>query len=109
MIDKAEERGLRIVQTVFHLVGPKPDEHFVRLEALHPGPFAAFFLERIRSVLQGAPYIFSGASATREGLNRIAQDPDCFQADSERLPENFRTIRAHGGANSPDFCFGRSG
>ncbi len=96
MIDEAEEGGLRVVQMVFHLVGPKPDEHFVRLEALHPGPFEAFFLDRIRSVLQGAPYIFSDASATRERLNRIAQDPDCFQAESEKLAEDFQN--KHGGS-----------
>ena len=88
---------LRIEQMVFHLVGPKP-ENFVRLEAIDPGPFADFFLKRIRAVNAGAPYAFSDASSTRTRLARIADNPDVFQV--------------HGGGRVPAVpaqCGGRGG
>ncbi len=86
---------LQIDQMVFHLVGPE-DSNFVRLEALQPGEYSEFFLERIRSVNAGIPYEFSDASATRERLHRIADDGDRFQLESERLAEDFQ--RQHGGS-----------
>lgn len=95
--DEQQIAALKIEQMVFHLVGPKP-ESFVRLEALDPGPFTGFFLERIGSVNAGAPYIFSDASATRERLSRISADPQRFQSESEKLAEDFQ--REHGGSTA---------
>lgn len=95
--DEHHLADLRIEQMVFHLVGPKP-ENFVRLEALNPGPFANFFLERIRSVNGGVPYEFTDASATRERLFRISNDPNRFQEESEKLAEDFQS--QHGGATA---------
>ena len=89
--------ALTIERMVFHLVGPK-EEHFVRLEAVEPGPHLDFFLGRIKTVLNGAPYGFSDASSTRERLRRIATDPALFQEESERLAEDFQ--RAHVGSAS---------
>lgn len=86
---------LQIEQMVFHLVGPE-DGDFVRLEALDPGEFSDFFLERILSVNAGIPYEFSDASSTRERLGRIAEDESRFQIESERLAEDFQ--RQHGGS-----------
>jgi hypothetical protein len=88
---------LTIDRMVFHLVGPKEGD-FVRLEAIDPGEFSAFFLDRIRSVVNGAPYSFSDASSTRERLCRIAADPSLFQEESERLADDFQ--RQHGGTTS---------
>lgn len=89
--------SLAIDRMVFHLVGPR-DEDFVRLEEIHPGKFASFFLDRIRSIGGGIPYGFSDASATRERLNRIAGDHAVFQIESERLAEDFQ--RKHGGTTA---------
>ncbi|MGV6871326.1 nucleoid-associated protein [Pseudochelatococcus sp. B33] len=68
----------------------------VRLEEIHPGPFSSFFIDRIRSVNNGLPYVFSDASSTRERLRRIAEDTTLFQVESERLAEDFQ--RLHGGS-----------
>lgn len=90
--------NLTIDRMVFHLVGPR-DEHFVRLEEIRPGRFAPFFLDRVRSVSGGIPYLFSDASATRERLARIAADERQFQSESERLAADFQ--RRHGGSTAP--------
>lgn len=87
--DDQQLAALAIEKMVFHLVGPKPDD-FVRLEAVTPGAFAPFFLDRIRSVNAGLPYAFSDASATRERLRRIDADDAVFQDESERLAEDFQ-------------------
>lgn len=89
---------IQIDQMVFHLIGPN-DEHFVKLQALNPGRFRDFFVERIRSVNSGLPYQFSNASATRERLRRMAENPDVFQDESEGLAESFQ--RLHGGSAAP--------
>jgi len=95
--DDDDLASLTIDQMVFHLVGPREDS-FVRLEAVDPGDFAPFFLERIRSVNAGLPYQFSDASATRTRLLRIANDSTRFQDESEALAEDFQ--RQHGGTAS---------
>lgn len=84
-----EAGALAIERMVFHLVGPNPDQ-LVRLEELHPGRFTEFFLERIKSVVNGTRYNFSDASATRERLARIANDGGAFQIESEKLAEDFQ-------------------
>jgi len=89
---------LGIERMVFHLVGPKPED-LVKLEAVNPGRFASFFLERIRSVNAGVPYVFSDASATRERLFRILGNSALFQPESESLAEDFQ--RRHGGSAAP--------
>jgi hypothetical protein len=81
--------ALAIERMVFHLVGPQESD-LVRLEAVEPGRFAQFFLDRIRSVNAGAPYVFSDASETRKSLGRIDLDGDLFQEESERLAEDFQ-------------------
>jgi hypothetical protein len=93
-LDDSDLASLEITKMVFHLVGPKP-EQFIRLEAVDPGKFAPFFLERIRSVNAGLPYKFSDASATRTRLDRIAGDAKLFQDESEALADDFQ--RQHGG------------
>jgi len=95
--DTDDLKTLSIERMVFHLVGPKP-ESFVRLEAVDPGPFTDFFLERITSVNSGVPYVFSDASSTRQRLARILADPEVFQDESERLAEDFQ--RGHGGTTA---------
>lgn len=82
---------------IFHLVGPRTED-FVRLEELHPGRFASFFLDRIRSIGGGAQYTFSDASAARERLIRISADKSLFQEESEKLAEDFQ--RLHGGTTA---------
>lgn len=86
---------LAIDRMVFHLIGPEDDD-FVRLEAMNPGEFSDFFIERIVSANDGIPYTFSDASATRTRLGRIANDISVFQEESERLAEDFQ--RQHGGS-----------
>lgn len=93
-LNDSDLASLKIKKMVFHLVGPKP-EHFVRLEAIDPGKFAPFFLERIKSVNAGLPYRFSDASATRTRLDRVAADVSVFQDESEALADDFQ--RQHGG------------
>lgn len=74
-----EAEALAIERMVFHLVGPNP-EQLVRLEELQPGRFATFFLERIKSVVNGTRYNFSDASATRS--NRHSGFPREIISDS---------------------------
>lgn len=93
-LDDDDLASLSIKKMVFHLVGPK-QEHFIRLEAVDPGNFASFFLERIKSVNAGLPYRFSDASATRTRLDRISADQTVFQDESEALADDFQ--RNHGG------------
>ncbi|MBN9236899.1 MULTISPECIES: nucleoid-associated protein [Phyllobacteriaceae] len=87
--------ALSIERMVFHLVGPRPED-MVWLEEINPGRFSDFFIDRIRSVNNGLPYVFSDASATRERLRRIATDSKHFQTESEKLAEDFQ--RLHGGS-----------
>lgn len=86
---------LTIERMVFHLVGPN-EESFVRLQEFAPGQYQEFFLERIRSVNGGIPYRFSNASATRTRLQRIAEDHEVFQDESEELARDFQN--RHGGS-----------
>ena len=65
---------------------------------MNPGGFGSFFIDRIRSVNSGGSYLFSDASATRERLHRIAQNPATFQEESERLADDFQ--RRHGGGTA---------
>jgi len=90
-----QENEIEIERMVFHLVGPS-EQHFVRLQAIDPGPYRDFFIERIRSVNAGLPYQFSNASSTRERLRRIADDIETFQEESEELADSFQ--RLHGGS-----------
>jgi hypothetical protein len=90
-----QRHALRIERMVFHLVGPR-EEEFVRLEAMDPGRFSGFFIDRILSVSSGAEYRFSDASATRERLHRIAENEHVFQDESEQLARDFQ--RMHGGS-----------
>lgn len=88
--------GLTIEQSVFHIVGPKMEEHFQLLEAFDASPYADFFLERIRSVAGGNSYVFLADSPVQTQLGRIQASADAFQEESEKLATSFNT--AHGGA-----------
>lgn len=90
-----EIEQLTIDQMVFHLIGPNADD-FVRLEAIEPGEYSDFFIERIVSANSGIPYSFTDASATRTRLNRIAENHEVFQVESELLAEDFHL--QHGGS-----------
>lgn len=96
--DEQQLAELSIEQMVFHLLG-RGENNFVRLEAINPGQFSDFFIERIKSVNGGIPYEFSDASATRERLFRISTNPLLFQIESEKLAEDFQ--RRHGGSAAP--------
>lgn len=95
--DDDQAAALSIEHMVFHLVGPR-DSDLIRLQAIDPGAFAPFFLDRIRTVNAGASYRFSDASATRERLRRIIEDATQFQEESEKLAEDFQ--RKHGGGTA---------
>ncbi|WP_297804151.1 nucleoid-associated protein [uncultured Brevundimonas sp.] len=96
--EQAELDDLKIHKMVFHLVGPS-EADFVTLDAVDPGKFNNFFIDRIRSVNSGVPYTFTDASSTRERLSRISENPDLFQTESEKLAEDFQ--RLHGGGTAP--------
>jgi hypothetical protein len=89
--DDFQLEALVIERMAFHLVGPT-ERHFVLLDEVHPGRFADFFLDRIRSVNGGAEYTFSGDSQTRKSLRRIAADPRMFQEESENLAKEFQRL-----------------
>jgi hypothetical protein len=95
--DDAQLAALSITRMAFHLVGPDETD-LVLLQALDPGDFETFFLEHIKSSNSGRPYEFSDASATRERLRRIADDPEVFQSESELLARDFQ--RGHSGKNA---------
>lgn len=88
--------GMVIEQSVFHIVGPKTEEHFQLLEAFDASPYADFFLERIRSVARGNTYEFLPDSPVETQLGRIQASANAFQEESEKLATSFNT--AHGGA-----------
>lgn len=86
---------IQIKRMVFHLVGPEGKD-LILLQAIKPGRFASFFIERILSVNAGIPYVFSDASSTRTRLMRVAADGKTFQGESEKLAEDFQMH--HGGS-----------
>ena len=86
--------GLRIEQSVFHIVGPG-NEHFQLLEAFDASQHAAFFLDRIRSVNVGNRYRFLEDAPVRTQLARVDVDAAAFQDESEKLATAFN--EAHGG------------
>lgn len=88
--------GLAIEQSVFHIVGPRTEEHFQLLEAFDASPYADFFLERIRSVARGNNYVFMADSPVQTQLSRIQASANAFQEESEKLATAFNG--AHGGA-----------
>jgi len=94
-LNDVEVASLAIQQSVFHIVGPG-DEHFQLLEAFDAGPYAGFFLDRVRSVHSGNRYEFLPGSAVRAQLARIAKDGTRFQEESEKLATAFNA--AHGGS-----------
>src|ERR1700730_2745871 len=96
-LNDVEVASLAIQQSVFHIVGPG-DEHFQLLEAFDAGPYAGFFLDRVRSVHSGNRYEFLPDSAVRAQLARIAKDGTRFQEESEKLATAFNA--AHGGSTA---------
>jgi hypothetical protein len=96
-LNDGEVASLAIQQSVFHIVGPG-DEHFQLLEAFDAGPYAGFFLDRVRSVHSGNRYEFLPDSAVRAQLARIAKDGTRFQEESEKLATAFNA--AHGGSTA---------
>ncbi len=97
-LDDDELAALAIERMVFHIVGPKP-EHFQRLEEITPGPFAGFFLDRIRSASRGNAYRFAEHAQTKSRLLSVLVNRARFQEESEGLAEDFQ--RAHGGQTAP--------
>ncbi|BAU38742.1 hypothetical protein APT_01660 [Acetobacter pasteurianus NBRC 101655] len=96
ILSEEDLNGLVIEQSVFHIVGPKTEEHFQLLEAFDASPYADFFLERIRSVAGGNSYVFMADSPVKTQLGRIHASADTFQEESEKLATAFNT--AHGGS-----------
>lgn len=86
---------LQIERMVFHIVGSHQDD-CVHLEEVDPGIHRNFFIERILSVESGAQYEFSDASATKTRLQRISENAELFQEQSELLADDFQ--RKHGGS-----------
>jgi hypothetical protein len=96
-LNDTDVASLAIEQSVFHIVGPG-DEHFQLLEAFDAGPYASFFLDRVRSVHSGNRYEFLPDSAVRAQLARISKDGMRFQEESEKLATAFNA--AHGGSTA---------
>lgn len=87
-LSDSELASLSIEQSVFHIVGPGP-ENFQLLEAFDAAPHAPFFLGRIRSINSGNRYTFLSDASVRTKLERIEEDPSTFQGESEQLAEAF--------------------
>ncbi|NTJ36387.1 nucleoid-associated protein [Agrobacterium rhizogenes] len=95
---------IQIERMVFHIVG-RSDSDLIKLQELKPGKFAKFFIDRIRSVNFGVPYLFKDASSTRERLNRILKDGTTFQVESEALAEEFQSLNVGSAATGALLIF----
>src|ERR1700722_13182987 len=84
----AELESLSIKRSVFHIVGPRR-EHFQLLEAFDAGPYATFFIGRVKSVNSGNRYSFLSDALVRTKLARIDANLAHFQEESEQLAEAF--------------------
>lgn len=87
-----EYSSLKIVKSVFHIVGPDKDSDFRLLNEFDVGSLQEFFLERVRSVNEGSRYIFLDDSPIETQLSRILENKDNFQIESEKLAEGFQAI-----------------
>jgi len=88
-----EERGaLQITHAIFHVVG-KGEGDFRKLDVgFEPGPFAAFFLDRIFATAQGTLCDFLTDSPVLESLRRIEADAEAFVPESQRLATSFSAL-----------------
>lgn len=88
---------LSILRMIFHVVGPDPQK-MVLLDEINPGPFAEFFLERLKSTNDGLMFNFIDGSSLEASLRRVHLDAAVFEAETKTLAQQFQN--QHGGAAS---------
>ena len=89
--------GLSITRMIFHVVGPDASKT-VLLEETDPGPFAAFFLDRLKSTNGGLMFNFADGSMLEATLRRVHLDGTTFEAETKNLATQFQNH--HSGAAS---------
>lgn len=89
--------GLSITRMIFHVVGPDAKK-MVLLEETDPGPFADFFLERLKSTNGGLTFNFADGSKLESSLRKVHLDASAFEAESRDLATQFQI--SHTGAAS---------
>jgi hypothetical protein len=87
---------LTIERMVFHVVGPE-DGELVLLEEIEPGPFSAFFLDRLKSSNNGSMFDFIPGSSVLASLLQVENDQQLFVVESKKLASLFK---AHHGRNA---------
>jgi len=95
--DDEELAQLRIIRSIFHIVGPLR-ESLKLLGEFNVGQMEDFFLGRIKSVNGGNRYRFLPDSPVRTQLSRIRDDLGTFQVESENLASAYNG--KHGGSSN---------
>lgn len=81
--------GLSVSRMIFHVVGPD-QKKMVLLEEAEPGPFADFFLARIRSTNGGIMFDFADGSPLELSLRKVEADAHQFVAETKGLATQFQ-------------------
>ncbi len=89
--------GLSIIRMIFHVVGPDVSK-MVLLEETDPGPFADFFLERLKSTNGGLMFNFTDGSPLEASLRKVHLDGNVFETETRDLATQFQN--SHTGAAS---------
>jgi len=82
--------ALAIEKMVFHVVGPE-DEELILLEEIDPGPFSAFFLDRLKSSNNGIMFDFILGSSVLASFLQIENERQLFVGESKKLASLFKT------------------
>ena len=81
--------SLTIDRMIFHVIGPE-DNELVLLEEIEPGPYADFFIDRLKSTVSGITFDFLPNSSVLQSLNAIRRDAGVFVTQSKAMAEQFK-------------------
>ena len=81
--------ALRIDRMIFHVIGPEENE-LVLLEEIEPGPYADFFIDRLKSTVSGIMFDFLPNSSVLQSLNAIERETSAFVTQSKTMAEQFK-------------------
>lgn len=88
-LQEEQLESLTIDRMIFHVIGPEENE-LVLLEEIVPGPYADFFIDRLRSTVSGIMFDFLPNSSVLQSLNAIEKDTKVFVAQSKTMAEQFK-------------------
>ena len=102
-LNEDEEASLRIRRMILHVVGG--NEEFARQAEQQEIEQEEFFLQRIRNADVDGVHSFDDDSPTKGHLERVARQPDQFEACSQELSKAFARAHVGGSAAGAFFVF----